>query len=273
MKRTLTLAAVALALLPAVAVSGGAAAQAAAPPPEAPWVFVTNFDGEKADDTWRADGDATDAQTLDTASGDNGCGTSAAGAYGALRSYDIDVTRKPPVAGANKPLPVATWAGARFLISSDGPVDVKVTWSARNVRDCENCTTAAYIGGSPARAGGDFDLVGELGGGWQQFGHKARVDLVDSNGLFVAIGWMGGNATIGLDCITVEARPAQPAVGDETSASRRRWDYAAPRQQHDQATAPEQLLLRLRGRARALGLRHRWDLWVASAAARRERLP
>ena len=228
MKRTLTLAAAALALLPAVAVSGGAAAQAAAPPPQAPWVFVTNFDGDYAEDTWRAYGDATDAQTLDTATGDNGCGTGLAGAYGALRSYDLDVTRKPPVTGAEKPLPVATWAGARFLfpVAGDGPVDVKVTWSARNVKDCENCTVAAYIDSSPARAGGDFDFVGELGRGWQQFGHKARVDLVDGNGLFVALGWMGGNATIGLDCITVEARPAQTAVGDEAPPAAN--DGAAP---------------------------------------------
>src|SRR5512138_618564 len=114
MKRTLTLVAAALALLPAVALGGGTAATAApAPPADGPLVLVTNFDGNDQV-LWKAGGDATRAKGLDKVNGDDACSISmtAAGSYGALRSFNPDATRKTPVQGADVPQPIATWAEA-----------------------------------------------------------------------------------------------------------------------------------------------------------------
>ncbi len=211
MKRTLTLAAAALALLPAVAMSGATAAKAAAPDIDAPQVFVTNFDSEKDLSMWKAGGDAATSQALSRATGTDVCSTtgSMVGAYGALTGWDPGSTRNAPGAGRAIPLPVATWAQEALTVGARGPVNVEVTWSARSVRDCENCLPAAYIGTAPATQGGDFEVVGALGGGWQQFRYETRANLTGGDALYVALGWMGAYATTGLDCITVRVERAR----------------------------------------------------------------
>jgi hypothetical protein len=222
MKRTFTLAAAALALLPAVAAAGGAVAQAAPPPTRTPQVFVTTFDNPNEKLAWTADGDATTSQHLEIANGDDACNTMRmSGAYAVLSSYDPTTHREAGGQTRNEvPDPVATWAQANFPASGSSEtadryvVDVVVTWSARNVRRCEDCTVGIFVGDQAPAHGGDFDMVGALGRGWQQYRYQTRLELTNGARLFVATGWMGGEATIGLDCITVKVVPVQSAEAD-----------------------------------------------------------
>jgi hypothetical protein len=109
------------------------------------------------------------------------------------------------VADADVPLPVGTWAVAAFQANLLN--HVTVSFGAVNSKDCEGCTPMVYIGATPPRSITQFSPMNStLKKEWQVLSHS-EVVMASKDAVYVAIGWNGTEASIGLDCIRVNIVP------------------------------------------------------------------
>ena len=160
-------------------------------------VYQTSF--EKSEQPWSAgtnDRSATAAVSRQT--GDNGCGDGGQ-AYAALQSHSPDPDNKL----AESTLPMRTWA-AIALSGPAGPVDVAVAWSARNLSGCEGCIPALFVSTQAPDDTVHFQMaLPALSSQWQNRSQHATLLYGNTGTIYVALGWMGSNASVALDCVNI----------------------------------------------------------------------
>ena len=136
---------------------------------------------------------------------DDGCLD--AGYYFANLLSTKPITAKPAVAGI--PQPVGTWMLVKLPPVPAGTdqdlIKIQVDWAAssRN-KSCDGCVVAAYAGlAAPLRAG-QFQQAGVLAPqGWKNYHAGFEFAQGPKDNLYVAIGWMGIDASVGIDCIHI----------------------------------------------------------------------
>lgn len=160
------------------------------------------FDFEQTLEPWAAGGDLGSKGYLKSVAGENGCpdmrGDHYAQVEGAVVGKEKDI-----------PLPVGTWTVASFPAARAFNT-VSVEWNARSTRSCEGCVPLVYVGTSAPTHSSQFSQAeGEayLKEAWQSFRHDTMVSVGDEYTVFVAIGWNGTDAGIGLDCVNVTIIP------------------------------------------------------------------
>jgi len=160
--------------------------------------FYYNFEATLG--PWKSVTDTREGTSLVRAKGDDGC-LDAGNYFANLQSASINDTR--PAKGGI-PQPVGTWMLLN-LPTVSGPAAVHVEWAASSrYKSCAGCVVAAYAGASAPAYGGQFRQAGVLPAvGWKNY--KADFKLTDStkSSLYVAIGWQGIDASIGIDCVNV----------------------------------------------------------------------
>jgi hypothetical protein len=194
-----------LALLFVLAASPVAASTTAQKGTDGPTtLFYSDF--EKTLQPWKEAGDGVQPNTLTRHEGKNGC-KDGGKSFGLLRSGEPGPTLDNNM---EIPLPIATWAQAQYPVPGSGTWEVSVEWSASANRDCADCMPAAYIGTTPPERGSKLRSAGApLKNYWQRYNRTTAIrldSLTDRKFVYVAVGWMGSDASINLDCLTVSFR-------------------------------------------------------------------
>ncbi len=198
----LVLLSLALVAAPLRAAQAGAGSTATQPDmQESPSVqYQTNF--EKTIQPWEAGtNDRSVTASLSRQEGDNGCGDGG-NAFADLESYPGPI-QDAPEAGGPHPLPITTWAAIE-LSGPRGPVDVTVEWATRNQGACEGCMPAVFVGTQAIDDRSLFHTIASpLSKQWQSLSYQTTFLYGNTGTIYVALGWMGSNAAIALDCVSI----------------------------------------------------------------------
>ena len=109
------------------------------------------------------------------------------------------------------PLPVGTWMVAAF--PAQGFNEVALSFSAISTKECVGCYLKVYAGPEAPRSITQFRGVDDgrpLDANWQGYYPEAFGYANPDGVLYVAIGWGGTDASIGLDCLQVTIYPFAP---------------------------------------------------------------
>jgi hypothetical protein len=145
------------------------------------------------------------ASSLERVIGENGCYDLSGNAFANLKG--TPATHKVDAAEAEDiPLPVGTWVVTSF--QAEALNNVSVSFNTRNTAQCEGCIPMVYIGTTPPSLTTQFvQMDGLIKDYWQTYNHSETVYVGQKEALYVAIGWNGTSASIGLDCIVVDIFP------------------------------------------------------------------
>jgi hypothetical protein len=200
----------AAAVLPAARTQAPALAPAMAPAPE---TYYYNFEASLK--PWASGTDTLEPTALTQGKGEDGC-TDSGHNYALLQSFKAGGSRPGQVLDPAIPQPIGTWMQARLTAPKaqlKGPVAVHFDFAALNQsKTCDGCILAVYAGNQPATSAGQFRQAGILSKeGWKIF--HASVTLANDNradATYVAVGWFGYDASIGLDCVNITLKQAPP---------------------------------------------------------------
>jgi len=180
------------------------AAMAAKPAAEATFGESHYFGFEESLKPWlSAAAGGSAASSLERVTGQNGCHDLRGDAFANLKGT-------PPAHKADGaediPLPVGTWVVTTF--QAEALNNVRVAWNTRNTAQCDECVPMVYFGTTPPRLTTEFDQIdGVIKDYWQSYNYSNTVYVEQKEAIYVAVGWNGTNASIGLDCVTVEIFP------------------------------------------------------------------
>lgn len=180
-----------LALLPALALVSAAK-------PAAAFGERYYFSFEENLKPWSAAAEAGSKEvSLEQVRGDAGCGYIQGINHARINGY----AAKPDVSGPQGiPQPVGTWIVASFPASHLN--QITVSFNAVDAANCKECVPMVYIGAEPPRSITQFaSLRASLGKGWQGYSYDSVLMVKDA--AYVAIGWNGTQASMGLDCVSV----------------------------------------------------------------------
>lgn len=196
-----------LALMTVFSMAGAAKPAAAAANPGNNYYF--NFEQGVAPWTATTSGAGSQEAILERATGDNGCPDLHGNAYAVLKVTDVPPGGPVPATKAGNPLPVGSWIVTGF--PADSFSTVAVEFAAKDAGQCAGCHPMIYIGNKPPTTAAQFKIDSrKLSRQWQDF--KTAVNADSSTGtVFVAIGWDGTDASMGLDCISVNIGNGGPA--------------------------------------------------------------
>lgn len=179
------------------AAAAGLQAAQAKSPTAAP-VYYYSFEDSLG--SWKPATDSREATALVRAEGDEGC-TDAGNHYANLTSSRINDSNPGP---DQIPQPLGTWMLVALPAVGD-PIGVNVQFAAssRN-KTCTNCFVAAYAGTSRPTYSSDLKQAGALPEqGWKNYSAEFKLPVGAKDGLYVAIGWQGIDASVGIDCISI----------------------------------------------------------------------
>jgi hypothetical protein len=150
---------------------------------------------------WKAATDHGIFSGLERYGDDEACFQDIVGGYARLKS-ELLYTDTDAV-----PHPIATWMVASFPAFSP-VIHVSVEWMARSSTECNSCVSAAYVGNHAPSTGGEIHTVpGVVTDNWQRFRYESTVAVGTANKVYVALGWMGTDAALALDCVSVVTNP------------------------------------------------------------------
>jgi hypothetical protein len=176
-------------------------AQAAAAIPELDGDYYTGFeDGLKP---WVGAATRPGAVSLARVTGENGCYDLIGNAYANLKGSSATEEAASVGSAGAIPLPVGTWIGTGYPAA--GLNTVRVAWNSRNTGDCEGCIPMVYVGTTTPRFTTQFtQMEAPLSTKWQSYEFNKVIGVAEGEAVYVAIGWSGTEASIGLDCINVQ---------------------------------------------------------------------
>ncbi len=163
--------------------------------------------GDKALSAWQPASNTSSAtSSLGIVTGENGCPDMNGFHYAALKSSTLSNSLVPKFV----PYPIGTWA--LTAVPAGGRNIVSIDFNAKSTAACEGCSPMVYVGPNPPTSITQFaiaDGATYLKAYWQTFHHHQIVFEGVVGTVYVALGWPGTNASIGLDCISVEVTPIE----------------------------------------------------------------
>jgi hypothetical protein len=179
----------------------------------APQSYYYNF--EETTKPWGSGTDTFEPTALVQGKDDDGC-TDSGHHYALLQSFKAGGSRPGQALDLTIPQPIGTWMQARLpapKAQAEAPVAVQVDFAALNQsQSCEGCILAVYAGNESAVSAGQFRQAGILPAqGWQIY--HAGITFTSStraDATYVAIGWFGYDASIGLDCVNITLKQPVP---------------------------------------------------------------
>jgi hypothetical protein len=186
------------------------AAMAATPAAESTFGERHYFGFEESLKPWlSAAAGGSAASSLERVIGQNGChdlsGNAIANLKGTPATHKVDGAEGAEGA-EDIPLPVGTWVVTSF--QAEALNNVRVAWNTKNTAQCDECVPMVYIGTTPPRLTTQFEPIdGLIKDYWQSYDYTKTVYVMQKEAIYVAIGWNGTNASIGLDCVTVDIFP------------------------------------------------------------------
>jgi hypothetical protein len=186
-----------------VAAAGLPAARTEAPATAAPPYYFSFEDGIAP---WKPGTDTRESIALVWGKGRDGCLDSGYH-FANLQSFSGGGSGPKQ---ARIPQPVGTWMMIN-LPALKGPSAIQLDWAASNVaKNCTGCILAAYAGTSPAASAGQFRQVGLLAAeGWKNYHADFKLLGNAKDSLYVAIGWLGFDASVAVDCVTIRITNAK----------------------------------------------------------------
>lgn len=172
---------------------------------------------EKSSTSWKAASNTPSATTssLNVVSGENGCPDMLGNNYAALKSSpvsdkSVDSVVAPSVVAPSVPYPIGTWA--LTALPAGGRNIVSIDLNAKSASGCEGCLPMVYIGPTPPTSISQFTNLEDgryLKAYWQSYHHNQIVFQGILGTVYVALGWPGIDASIGLDCINIDITPIE----------------------------------------------------------------
>jgi hypothetical protein len=162
---------------------------------------------EKPPTSWKTTSNTPFSTTaFSIVSGENGCPDMLGNQFAVLKSSPVASKSVADIV----PYPIGTWA--LTALPAGGRNIVSIDYSAKSVSGCDGCLPMVYIGPTPPTSSSQFATLEDgryLKTYWQSFHHNAIVFQGVIDTVYVALGWPGINASIGLDCINVTITPIE----------------------------------------------------------------